>query len=90
MIFIQPAIVQDMVMSYGPHCRILLCAMGQSTKPIITAPNYSFKGKVMLKSVCIETVITRTYTNQVLNLWYQQQKMVLCGGPGLTTNVELE
>jgi hypothetical protein len=40
------AVIQDLFKRYGPWRRIWLCTMGQSTKPITIAQNYTsvFKG----------------------------------------------
>jgi hypothetical protein len=78
-------IAQDLFICYGPYRMIWLCAMGHSANPITRAKKYttvfqklviSFKGTVMIKSVCISTVITRAYVTQVFNPWYLQTKLV--------------
>jgi hypothetical protein len=71
------AVAQDKVKCSRPERRIWFCALGHSAKPITKAQKHtevflklaiSFKKTVMIKSVCIKTVITRAYTTQVLIL----------------------
>jgi hypothetical protein len=56
------AVVKNLVKRYGPWRRISLCAMGHCAKPITIAQELddsceklvvSFKGTVMVKSVCV-------------------------------------